>query len=102
VGGATPRPRNDSVASKTMAVGTSSVPRTITGARRLGRISTNITRASPDPTDHDASMYSCSRIDSVWPRTMRPIAAQEKNAITRIVMARLGPWTETSAIANSR
>jgi hypothetical protein len=78
------------------------VARTNTGARRLGRISPNITRRAPDPTDQAASMYSCSRIDSVWPRTMRPIAAQEKNAITRMVMARLGPWTETSAIASRR
>ena len=33
---------------------------------------------------------------------MRPTAAHEKNAITRIESGRLGPTTETRAIANSR
>jgi hypothetical protein len=76
--------------------------RTSTGARRLGRISRNMIRNGPEPSDRDASMYSFSRMESVWPRTTRPIAAQEKNAITRMAIARLEWKTDTSAIANSR
>jgi hypothetical protein len=83
-------------------VGTSSVASTSTGARRLGRISTNITRMAPDPTDNDASTYSFSRIERVWPRTTRPMAAQEKKAITSIEIVRLDPNTDTRAIASSR
>ena len=47
-------------------------------------------------------MYSFSRTDSVSPRMMRPTDAQEKNAITMMITDRLGPTTETSAIAASR
>jgi len=59
-------------------------------------------RRVPEPSDRAASMYSCSRIDSVCPRTMRPIAAHEKKAITVIEIVRVGWNTETSAIATSR
>ena len=65
-------------------------------------MSTNITRRAPDPTDHDASTYSFSRIERAWPRTTRPIAAQEKNAITSMEMVRLDPNTETRAMASCR
>ena len=65
-------------------------------------MSTNITRRAPDPIDHDASTYSFSRIDRAWPRTTRPIAAQEKNAITSMEMVRLDPNTDTRAMASSR
>ena len=74
----------------------------MTGASTFGRISTNMMRRSPAPSERAASMYSVSLSESVWPRTIRPTDAQLKNAITAIEMVRLGPTTDTSAIANTR
>ena len=99
VGGATPSPRNESVASKMMAVGMSSVASTMTGATRLGRMSTNMIRRLPAPSECAASTYSFSRCDSACPRTILPMAANEKNAMTRIVSGRLEPKTETRTMA---
>ena len=65
-------------------------------------MSTNMIRRSLAPSERAASMNSFSLIDSVWPRTTRPTEAQEKNAITRSTTFRLGPTTETSAMAKSR
>src|SRR6266498_1285749 len=93
VGGTTPTPRNDSVASKTMALGTSRVAITITGASTFGRMSTNMIRNGLDPIARAASMYSFSLMDRVWPRTIRDRAAQEKKEITQITMSRVGPKT---------
>ena len=47
-------------------------------------------------------MYSFSRIDSTWPRTMRPTFAQVKKAMTKMLICTLGWKTDTSEIANSR
>jgi hypothetical protein len=74
----------------------------MTGAARFGSTSTSMMRTSLAPSDRAASTYSRSRIASVCPRTMRPTAAQEKNAITRIDTVRLGPTTLTRATAKSR
>lgn len=37
-----------------------------------------------------------------WPRTIRPTEENEKNEITPIATGRLGPITDTSAMANTR
>ena len=60
VGGTTPTPRNDRVASNTIALGTSKVAITMTVAMTFGRISTNMIRSGLDPTARAASTYSFS------------------------------------------
>src|SRR5713101_6495486 len=89
-GGGMPMPRKDRVASKLTAVGMYKVARTRTGPSRFGRMSRNMIRQGPAPSDLAASMYSFSFSDRVWPRTMREMPAQEKNVITPITIARLG------------
>ena len=64
-GGTTPTPRNDSVASNTIALGTSRVAITMTGARMFGRISTNMIRSGLAPVARAASTYSFSLRDRV-------------------------------------
>ena len=90
-GGCTPTPRNDSVASNTIAVGMASVASTSTGAIRLGRMSRTMIRSGLAPIERAASMYSFSLIDSVCPRTTRAMAAQEKNEITSDDLEQAGP-----------
>src|SRR5256885_15345747 len=102
VGGTTPRPRNESVASNTIDDGISSVRYTRTGATRFGKISETMIRTPLAPTDRAASTYSRSLSEIVCPRTIRPTDAQLKNAITPITTPRLGPTIETSAIPKSR
>ncbi len=51
------------------------------------------------PIERAASMYSFSLMDSVWPRTIREMPAQEKNVMTPITTGRLGPSTTASASA---
>src|SRR5882757_2024115 len=102
VGGSTPIPRNDNVDSKTMDKGISIVAYTIVGARTLGRMSTNMIRRWLAPTERAASTNSRSLIDSTCPRTMRPTDAHEKKAITATEIVKLGPSSETSAIAKTR
>ena len=72
------------------------------GASTLGSTSTNMIRVLLAPNDRAASMYSRSRIDRTWPRTMRATEAQLNMAITKTETARLAPMIDTSAIANSR
>jgi hypothetical protein len=101
VGGWMPRPRKDSVASKTTACGMYSVASTSTGASRFGRMSKNMMRNGPAPSDLAASMYSFSLMDRVWPRTIRAIPAQAKKEMTPMITVRLGPSTTASASAST-
>ena len=64
-------------------------------------MSRNMIRNGPAPRDLAASMYSFSLINRVWPRTIRAIAAQEKNAITPMITFRLGPSTTARASART-
>ena len=91
VGAGMPIERKDSVASKTMAVGMYRVASTSTGPIRLGRMSMNMIRQGPAPRDLAASTYSFSLIESVWPRTIREMPAQEKKVITASTISRLDP-----------
>ena len=84
-----------------IAVGMYSVASTSTGPIRFGRMSTNMIRHGPAPSDLAASMYSFSFSESVWPRTILEMPAQEKNVITPITIARLGPNTAASASAST-
>src|ERR1700722_8275975 len=102
VGGRTPMPRNDRLASRTIDSGISIVAYTMVGATTFGSRSTNMIRRWLEPMERAASMNSFSLIARTWPRTMRPTDAQEKNVITAIVIVRLGPDRETSAIAKTR
>ena len=62
---------------------------------------TGATRFGQDVDEHDPQVARPERArgldvlplasDSVWPRTTLPTAAQEKNAMTRIEIRRLGP-----------
>ena len=72
----------------------------MTGAMTLGRISTNMIRIGRTPITLAAWMYSRSRIENTWPRTMRATDAQLKKPMTRMVTVRLGPVIDTSAIAS--
>src|ERR1022692_271801 len=101
VGSGMPMPRKDKVASKMTAVGMYKVASTSTGPSRLGRMSMNMIRHGPAPSDLAASMYSFSLSDSVWPRTMREMPAQEKNEMTPITMVRLGLKIAASASAST-
>src|ERR1700686_255524 len=95
VGGTTPRPRNESVASNTIGAGESKGEYKRGGATRFGRMSRNTIHRSVAPSDRAASTNSFSRRDSVWPRMIRPTTAQLKKAITAIVTGRLGATIET-------
>ena len=64
-------------------------------------MSTNMIRKLPAPMERAASTYSFSFWDSVWPRTILPIAAQEKKAITPMVRGRLALKTAARTIASS-
>src|SRR5215467_6947550 len=101
VGAGMPMPRNDSVASNTTAVGMYKVARTSTGPSRLGRMSMNMIRHGPAPSDLAASMYSFSLTERVWPRTIREIPAQEKKVMTPITISRLGPYSAARASART-
>jgi hypothetical protein len=107
IGALTPTPRNDRVASNTIAVGISSEARTVICAIRLGSRSTNMIRSRPAPSERAASTNSFSLSEMTWPRRMRPVAANEKNAMTRMVIDRLATTEVTwkvvaSTIATSR
>lgn len=58
IGGRTPTPRNDSVASNTIEAGTSSEVSTVTCADRFGRTSPNMILTSEAPRARAASMNS--------------------------------------------
>src|SRR3954466_1304358 len=96
VGIGTPSPRNDRVASNTIAVGISSVAYTMIAATRFGITSMTMILKSLAPRDLAASTYSFSLMDSTWPRTMRPTLAQVKKAMTKMLIRTLGLNTETS------
>ena len=100
-GGGMPMPRKDRVASNVTAVGMYRVARTRTGPSKLGRMSMNMIRHGPAPSDLAASMYSFSLIERVWPRTIREIPAHEKKVITPITIPRLGLSTAASASART-
>src|SRR6187399_1689084 len=102
VGGTTPSPRNDIVASKAMEEGINKVAYTIKVAATFGRISTNMIRRLPAPSERAARTNSCSRIESACALTTRPTDAQLKKAITTMLIVRLGPTTATSARAKTR
>ena len=51
----------------------------------------NMIRHGPAPSERAASTYSFSRIESTWPRTIRPTDAQPKMAITMMTIDRPGP-----------
>src|SRR5438270_13173564 len=94
VGGWIPTPRNDRDASATMLTGMSSVAYTMSWAVTLGRMSMNMMRQALAPRDRAASMYSFSRMESTWPRTIRATAAHPNTAMTMMTIWRLGPSTE--------
>src|ERR1700760_3292216 len=52
------------------------------GAITFGRMSMNMIRHGPAPSDRAASTYSFSRIDSTWPRMIRSTDAQPRNPMT--------------------
>ena len=54
------------------------------GAITFGRMSMNMIRQGPAPSDRAASTYSFSLIVSTWPRTIRPTDAQPRNPMTMI------------------
>ena len=53
------------------------------------------------PMERAASTYSFSFWERVWPRTILPMAAHEKKAMTPMVSARLPPKTDAMTIAAS-
>ena len=85
-----------------IAVGIVIEPSTVTGAIRLGITSMNMIRMLPAPSDRAASMNSRSLICSTWPRTIRPMDANEKKVMTKIVNGVLGPEGRREREANSR
>src|SRR3569833_2336218 len=91
VRGSVPAPRKDSVDSKMIAVGSVIEPSTVTGAMRFGITSMNMIRTLPAPSDLAASMNSRSLICNTCPRTIRPIEANEKKVMTKIVSGVLAP-----------
>ncbi len=84
-----------------IADGMDSVASTSTGPARFGRISENMIRTGPAPSDLAASMYSLSRSEIVWPRTTRAMPAQAKKEMTPMTTGRLGPSTAASASART-
>ncbi len=74
------------MASKTIEAGISSEVSTVIWADRFGRISPNMIRASEAPRARAASMNSRRLSEITCPRITRATAANEKNAIIRIVM----------------
>ena len=70
-GGRTPAPRNDSAASKSTALATSSVKNTRMVEARFGSNSPNMMRTGPAPWARAASTNSFSRSDITWPRSGR-------------------------------
>ena len=64
-------------------------------------MSKNMILNGPAPSDLAASTYSFSLIDSVWPRTILAMPAQEKNVIITTMIVRLGPKTTASASAST-
>ncbi len=69
--GCTPKPRNDSVDSATIAAATLSVRFTMIGPTQFGRMCRMMMRLLDAPDARAASTNSFSLIDSTWPRTTR-------------------------------
>lgn len=65
VGGCTPMPRKDSVASKSTVVAMPSVAQTIMVEKRCGRICLRMMRGAPAPIARSASMKSRSESERV-------------------------------------
>ena len=63
-GGTTPRPRNDSPLSKTIAAAQVRLTCTSTGPSTCGRMVRNMIRLREAPSTRTASTKSCARVDS--------------------------------------
>ena len=85
-GGWTPKPRNDSVDSVTIAAAIASVAFTMIGADRVRQdVADDDPRGSTRRDARAASTNSFSFSDSTWPRTTRAMYVQPRNARTTII-----------------
>ena len=84
-GGCTPKPRNDSVDSVTIATAIASVAFTMIGPIEFGRMWRTMIRELDAPLARAASTNSFSLTDSTWPRTTRAMYIQPRNASTAII-----------------
>ena len=80
VGGRMPKPRNESTASREIAIPTVSVAATTIGPIVFGSMWRSMIRRSPAPAARAASTYSFSRSDRKTPRTIRAMVVQISNA----------------------
>src|SRR5207253_1314260 len=71
VGGRTPMPRKDNVASVSIAPGIAKASETITGARTFGKRCFSMIRVGGTPMQRAASMNSRCLSDMTWPRMSR-------------------------------
>src|SRR5438270_8566626 len=91
VGGWTPKPRNDSVDSVTMAAAMARVALTRMGPIVLGRTWRTMIRAHDAPEARAASTYSFSLIESTWLRTTRAMYIHPRPARMRTMVVALLP-----------
>jgi hypothetical protein len=110
----TPTPKNESPASNRMLLGMIRVVYTMIGAATFGRTSRRMIRRFEAPSEREASTNSFSRIDSTWPRTMRPMYGHPNNPMIKITGRNpglmkpqkhpswLAPHAEAMPSANSR
>src|SRR5215831_10856728 len=100
VGGWTPRPRNDSVASSTMARASSSVAMTTSEESTLGSTCRAMTRTTEPPRAWMASTNSRERSTSTCERSTRAYVTQPESPMTTIRVGKLGPSTAMMPIAS--
>src|SRR5690349_9411523 len=103
VPGWAPKPMKLSAAVVRMMAPRSSVAWTTTGLRAFGRMWRTITRTPRAPIDRAASMYSRSRILSVWAVTIRAYGAHHRSEIAITIAHNVRCCTAaTTAMARSR
>src|SRR5215510_12716134 len=100
VGGWTPRPRNESVASSTMARASSSVAMTTSEESTLGSTCRAMTRTTEPPRAWMASTNSRERSTSTCERSTRAYVTQPESPMTTIRVGKLGPSTAMMPIAS--
>ena len=96
------RPRNESPASKRIALPTISAAWTTIGGRAFGRMTISMSPRSPAPDERDEVTYSISRRRRNSERVTRATAVQLTIPIANVTIASDAPNRATITIENSR
>ena len=94
----TPSPRKERKLSVKMAVGICIAATMIITDTALGIMCLRMMRAGEAPMERDASTYSCSLMERIWPRTCRAMLTQYSRPNTMNMLTMPAPSFVMSAL----